>query len=191
MNIFLLLMLALILGIPYVIYKNYEYKQQQVVKQQQNRILWQNSAIYILKHALHRSAQYFPLPKTENHGYENIEIKVHNQGFCGYYLTYFCEPNAPILDIEALEQCRNILNTEIKAISPHLVFGENVPYVNLFVAQINLDKEKLSIFVVPTVDALSRTYVANFQSRTQKQSIIGRSERNKTLSNRELKDDKL
>lgn len=191
MNILLLIMLALILGIPYAIYKNYEYKQQQAAKQQQDRISWQNSAIYILKHALHRSAQYFPLPKTENHGFEKITIQVHKQGFCAYYLTYICEPNTPDLDIGTLEQCRNILNTEIKGVSPCLVYDVNVPYVDLFVIKINLNREKLSILVVPVVDAISQAYVANYQFQKQQQAIIGQGDGNKTLSNSRLEDDEL
>ena len=191
MQFLLLIMLALILGIPYVIYKNYEYRQQQLLKQKQYRILWQNSAVYILKHALNRSSQYFPIPKTENHGFENIELKVHKQGFCGYFLTYFCEPNTPVLDYEVLEQCRNILNTEIKAIAPYLVYSDNVPYVDLYVVQINSDKKKISICVVPAVDVISKTYIANFISCRQQQAIMDRYDGSRTLNKRELKDDEL
>lgn len=191
MNILLLIMLALILVIPYVIYKNYEYKQQQAAYKQQAIVSRQNSAIYILKHALHRSVQYFPLPKTENHGFEKITIKVHKQGFCAYYLTYICEPNTPDLDNGTLEQCRKILNTEIKGVSPCLVYDESVPCVDLFVVKIYSNKEKLSLLVVPVVDVISQAFVANYQHQEQQQTIIGRDDGNRTLSYSRLEDDEL
>jgi hypothetical protein len=173
--------------------KLYKKHEKQKIAEQEQQFLneYSNSTVYIMRHSMIGLENHLGVAPIASKGFQTITAGTPLSGVNDLTLIYSRFQNLPDLDIATCGSLRDMLNSNILAITNTLPYDRITVFpIDLYVTTIKASGGKLEVNAVPMFDINSRKYVADHQAGLTQNSIVGNANGNTTAGG-DLVDDEL